>query len=295
MDISPKSWTTTEIRHAAGSPQSGRNIVVFDNLNAISDLKFPLKNDFLLSIVCVRGSLKITVDLNQHTMPDRSLMVLRPGHIISDYIASNDFRGFFIVVTLNALNGALPSLSKLLPCVLHFMNNSLISLTDKELLAQQRLYHLIQEKIQEDDSPYKEKVIQSLCEAIFYETLNLYSTHMQNDNRSTAIKRKDELLYEFIAMVEHNFHKHRDVLFYANELKVSAKHLSSVVKSTSGRTAGQWIDSYVILEAKLLLRNTSKTIQEVSTALNFSDQSFFGKYFKRLTGLSPREYRTQNT
>ena len=55
MDISPKSWNANKIHPAEGSPQSGRNIVVFDNLEAISNLKFPLKTDFLLSIVCVKG------------------------------------------------------------------------------------------------------------------------------------------------------------------------------------------------------------------------------------------------
>lgn len=294
MDISPKSWLTKEISPAEGSPQSGRNIVVFDNLDAISNIKFPLKTDFLLSIVCIRGSLKMTVDLNHHVIPERSLMVLRPGHVISDYSPSSNFKGFFIVVTLRALNGALPSLSKLMPCVLHFMNNSVISLSDKELINQQRLHHLLQEKIHGEDSPYKEKVIQSLCEAIFYETLSLYTTHMQSDQSETTIKRKDELLYQFISLVEKHFRKHRDVIYYANQLCVSAKHLSSVIKAVSGRTAGEWIDSYVILEAKLLLRNTTKTIQEISSSLSFADQSFFGKYFKRLTSMSPREFRMSN-
>lgn len=292
MDISPKSWTTKEISQAEGSPQSGRSIVVFDNIEAIANLKFPLKTDFLLSIVCLRGSLKLTVDLIHHVIPDRALMVLRPGHVINDYSASNDFKGFFILVTLKALNGALPSLSKLQPCVQHFHNNSILRLSDRELISQQRLHHLLQEKIHGEDYPYKEKVIQALGEAIFYETLGLYTARMQSDE--TSSKRKDELLYQFISLVEKNFNKHRDVIFYADKLCVSAKHLSSVVKSVSGRTAGQWIDSYVILEAKMQLRNTTRSIQEISSSLSFSDQSFFGKYFKRLTGMSPREFRASN-
>ena len=71
-------------------------------------------------------------------------------------------------------------------------------------------------------------------------------------------------------------------------LCVTPKHLSATIKETSGRTAGEWIDSYVIIEAKTLLRNTGLTIQEVSAKLNFSNQSFFGKYFKHITGISPR-------
>ncbi len=293
MGISSKIWETKEISPASGSPQAGRNIVVFDNINAITHLKFPVKTDFLLSIVCVEGQLKISVDVTEQILTKQSLMVLRPGHIINSYDASADFKGIFILVTMNALNGALPSMSKFYPCVMHFLNNSVISLNHRELNNQLNLYRLLQDKINGGEYPYKENVIQSLCEAVFYETLGLYTANMK-EQPDKSIKRKDELLYQFISLVECSFRKHRDVNYYANKLKVSSKHLSSIVKIVSGRTAGEWIDSYVILEAKMMLRNTAMSIQEVGVALNFSDQSFFGKYFKRLTGNSPREYRQRN-
>ncbi|MBQ7041959.1 MAG: AraC family transcriptional regulator [Muribaculaceae bacterium] len=293
MGISSKIWDTKEISPASGSPQAGRNIVVFDNINAITHLKFPVKTDFLLSIVCVEGQLKISVDVTEQILPKQSLMVLRPGHIINSYDASADFKGIFIVVTLNALNGALPSMSKFYPCVLHFLNKSIIPLSRRELNNQLNLYRLLQDKINGGEYPYKENVIQSLCEAVFYETLGLYSSHMEMESNN-SIKRKDELLYQFLSLVENNFRKHRDVNYYAEKMRVSSKHLSSIVKIVSGRTAGEWIDSYVILEAKMLLRNTAMSIQEIGAALSFSDQSFFGKYFKRLTGNSPREYRSLN-
>ncbi|MDE5692340.1 MAG: helix-turn-helix domain-containing protein, partial [Duncaniella sp.] len=71
--------------------------------------------------------------------------------------------------------------------------------------------------------------------------------------------------------------------------------LSAVLKEISDKTAGEWIDQRVIFEAKLLLRSTGLNNQEISTKLNFANQSFFGKYFKHLTGMSPRDYRTKNT
>ena len=112
-----------------------------------------------------------------------------------------------------------------------------------------------------------------------------------NSNPGTSIKRKEEILYSFLTLVEANFHKHRDVTFYAQQMCISPKHMSSIVKTVSGRTASEWIDSYVILEAKLLLRNTAMTVQEISAMLNFPDASFFGKYFRRLTGTTPRKFR----
>ena len=69
---------------------------------------------------------------------------------------------------------------------------------------------------------------------------------------------------------------------------------STIIKRVSRKTAAEWIDDYVTLEAKALLKSTNLTIQQISDELNFPSQSFFGKYFKRITGLSPKEYREKN-
>ena len=74
---------------------------------------------------------------------------------------------------------------------------------------------------------------------------------------------------------------------------LSSKHFSTVIKKVSGKTAGQWIDEYVILEAKTLLKYSGMSIQEIANALNFSTQSFFGKYFKQHTGYSPSRFKRQ--
>ena len=69
------------------------------------------------------------------------------------------------------------------------------------------------------------------------------------------------------------------------------KHLSEVIKRVSQKSANSLIDGYVCLEARALLKSTDMTIQQISDELNFPSQSYFGKYFKRLTGISPKEYR----
>jgi len=83
----------------------------------------------------------------------------------------------------------------------------------------------------------------------------------------------------------------RNVAFYADHLFLTPKHVSKVILEVSGKTPTQWIDEYVVLEAKSLLKYSNLTIQEIADYLNFSTQSVFGKYFKHKTGLSPREYK----
>ncbi|MGM9777519.1 MAG: helix-turn-helix domain-containing protein [Prevotella sp.] len=79
--------------------------------------------------------------------------------------------------------------------------------------------------------------------------------------------------------------------FYAGRLGISVGHLHSVVKRVSGKSPGEWIEQYVTKEACAMLKCTDKTIQQISIELGFPSQSFFGKYFKRAIGLSPKEYR----
>ena len=80
---------------------------------------------------------------------------------------------------------------------------------------------------------------------------------------------------------------------YADKMFLTPKHLSTMVKEVSGKTAGEWIDSLVILEAKAMLKSSEQSIQEIADELHFANQSFFGKYFKHHTGFSPKEYRKQ--
>ncbi|WP_288736647.1 helix-turn-helix domain-containing protein, partial [uncultured Parabacteroides sp.] len=95
----------------------------------------------------------------------------------------------------------------------------------------------------------------------------------------------------FMQTVLENYKQERSVAFYADKLCVTAKYLSLISKEVSGQPAGNWIDEYVILEAKTLLKSSQMSIQEIADSLNFANQSFFGKYFKHHTGISPKEYR----
>ena len=99
------------------------------------------------------------------------------------------------------------------------------------------------------------------------------------------------LVENFIDCVHKSYKKQRGMEFYADKLSLTPKYLSKLIKDNTGTSALEWIDNYVILEAKAFLKSTNMTIQQISDELNFPSQSFFGKYFKRHVGVSPKEYR----
>jgi YesN/AraC family two-component response regulator len=124
---------------------------------------------------------------------------------------------------------------------------------------------------------------------MFYDMSGVIYRVEQQDQKVQT--RADAFFAKFIRVLEQNFRHERRVSWYAEQLNITPKYLSEVVKKTSKRTPTEWIDNYVILEARVLLKNSTKSIKEIADELHFANQSFLGKYFKEHTGMSPSEFR----
>jgi AraC-like DNA-binding protein len=103
--------------------------------------------------------------------------------------------------------------------------------------------------------------------------------------------RENEVMLRFLQLVKQHYREHHEVAFYADKMNISAKYMTTLIKKASGKSALQWIEDYVILDAKAQLSSTVNTIQQITFDLNFPSQSIFGRYFKRAVGMSPSEYR----
>ena len=100
-----------------------------------------------------------------------------------------------------------------------------------------------------------------------------------------------KILYDFLDSLHTNYRQHRRVSFYADALSLTPRHLTTVIRQASGRSASQWFEEYTVLEAQILLRNSPMSIKEIAYELGFNDQSLFSKYFSRVAGISPERYR----
>jgi AraC-like DNA-binding protein len=118
----------------------------------------------------------------------------------------------------------------------------------------------------------------------------------QGTVETTAVHSQgDQLFNRFLQILSENQVKRQTVEMYAGQLCVSPKYLSAVCKKTTGKTAMQWINEYVMEDIRYYLKETPLTIKEISTTLGFPNLSFFGKYTKRNLGMSPKEYRNQRS
>lgn len=244
----------------------------------------------MMLFVCEHGSISITVDITEHRMPADSIMVLRPGHHVSHYSVSEDFQGYVVVLSPSQISDVVPSMQTYLPIALQFLKEPVIAIEEWEMKDIMEIYKLLRRRWEKSNESFAYKSFLSLCKVLFFEVLTLYSRRITQ--RPTTLRR-DELLTQFIAMVERDYRAERSVTYYASKLFVTPKHLSATVRQASGYAAGVWIDWRVTAEAMQLLSDTGMSVQEISQTLNFKTQSLFGKYFKQHTGLSPREFRAK--
>ncbi|SFQ77453.1 helix-turn-helix domain-containing protein [Flavobacterium akiainvivens] len=165
-----------------------------------------------------------------------------------------------------------------------------IPITGTQFLAFQSLFKLVNEKYTSTD-PSKSESLQALIRFIIIELNNLQLNEMKVPFFNSTLGH--QMTENFKILVMEHFRTERSVKFYADRLFITPKHLSQTVKNNTGKNANAWIDEIVGLESKAMINSTNLSISQISEALNFPNPSFFGKFFKRLTGKSPAKYRNE--
>lgn len=113
----------------------------------------------------------------------------------------------------------------------------------------------------------------------------------KRDYLNDMLSRKQHYCGCFLDLVAKHYNTERFVAFYADKMCLTPKYISSLVKEVSGKTASEWIDEFVLSEARKLLESSMLSVQQIAYTLNFPNPSFFGRYFKNHTGISPLQYR----
>lgn len=261
-------------------------------LHALSE--FPYRSAGYIIGICTSGTARVEVNLQTYAAKPNALLLATPFHILRIYDSSPDFRCRFVVFSRNFLAEAIGNSH--FPESFGFFKTAAtpVLYTDEHrggLLLD--IYRYIDQMLERKEHHYRTRLCQSMLTSLLYEVADMYDhQHTITKSRQT---RKQELSIQFQDMVFQHYREHRNVQFYADLLFVTPKHLTETVKEVTGKTAGEWIDDAVVLEAKVLLRNSGISVAQVANAIHFPDQSSFGKYFKKHTGCSPSEFRLMMT
>ncbi|MDE6696616.1 MAG: AraC family transcriptional regulator [Muribaculaceae bacterium] len=263
--------------------------VYYEVGNAIKRSEAPIRVLGLTIALCIEGEGEVGIGVRKYKFRKNSLMLLNPNQYVHSLNSVVPIRIKVIGCNLEMIESIMPKLSGLLPLLIHNPIESVSQLSDENSLDIQEYMKIIDEKLRVNDSPMKRLKISHLIQAMLCEIIEKH--YVSKDGVVRPQSRKEEILSKFIIEVLQNFRKERSVSFYADRLCVTPKHLSAVAKEITSHTAGELIDHYVIMEAKIMLAETNLTIQEIANKLNFANQSFFGKYFKHLSGYSPSDFR----
>ena len=263
------------------------DIILLDKPVIFSTFQYPFKTDVTAAVICIKGTMTGSIDLKPYTTAGTCLVTILPGQILEYESISEDFIGLFIIMSSKFTDSLMLNANERLPLSLSIRDNPIISLSDEALEGVITYFEMLKKVVQVKEHPYLLEVAQHLTLAFFYGISEYF--HNFTDKKK---KTHQEILVEKFLQLVQTYHKEqRGLEFYADKLCLTPKHLSKVVREISGKPANDWIDEHVVLIAKALLKSTNMTIQQISDELNFPSQSFFGKYFKRITGMSPREYK----
>ena len=265
------------------------DVILLDKPVITSTLHYPFKVDVTVTIISIKGITEGVINLKPYVTNGACFITIIAGQIMEYKSISEDFEGLFIVMSQKFTDSLMPSAQERLPLSVSVSDNPVIPLDEEGLAGMINYFDMLKKLIQVEDHPYRMEVAQNLTLAFFYGAG--YHFHKFIDKRE---KTSNEALVEkFQHLVQVHYKVERGLDFYADKLSITSKHLSRVLRETGNKSANDLIDDRVALEAKALLKSTNMTILQISEDLNFPSQSFFGKYFKRVTGISPKDYKAK--
>lgn len=254
----------------------------------------PCRIDGIMLFYCMNGSLNINVNLSEMQISQGMVFINVPGNIIrvNEILdtSKEDVRYICMGLSKEFFQGLNVEVCKLFNERIAMLDCPGVKLSESDYELTGNLVRYIISLLHSEAS-YKKEAVLSALSSLFYIILGSWTSNASESSRNSHTTRSKVIFDRFMRLVMEYHTQYRNVGFYAEKLCLTPKYLSKIIKSASGRSAPEWIDSYVILEAKNLLKYSETPIKEIVFKLNFPNQSVFYKFFKAHTGMTPTEYR----
>ncbi|MCR5314287.1 MAG: helix-turn-helix domain-containing protein [Bacteroidaceae bacterium] len=268
-------------------------VALYDNFYSrtrLTDIYEPDKTYLMGEFTCLwiqQGKVSITINGKSQTMERKSIVIIPMQASFKVQQVTPETRFAFVRYSKTAIIQSIKDVEL-------YMNRfspgrfDVTELSNEAFKEISGLYDEFCEGLSHKELKYLDIYARSFCNLILVFLLNSFSidTHI----KGKAISRQETVYRQFIDLLNLYAHREREVQFYADQLHISPKYLSTVTQTYSGKNASEWIAEYVVGLAIEMMREKRCKIQDVSANLNFPTQSFFGRYFKRTTGLSPTQY-----
>lgn len=266
----------------------GSDILLIDNAESLAHSSYePFRVDMTMALIYDKGWADIRINMRDYHVEAPAVIVIIKDQVYQPIAHSEDISSKVILMSSSFSDSLFVNMGETLPLQSAIIRDPVITMTNEENVFGQ-FYQLLLNVMSSPRQEYKLEVAKHLTLSFFYGYSNMKHDVQEVEHAST---RQEEIFNEFIRLLETHHKREREIGFYADKMCMTPKYLSTVIKEVTGRTALDMIEEYVISECKALLMSTTMNVQQISDELNFPSQSVFGKYFKRLTGMSPKEYR----
>lgn len=234
------------------------------------------------------GTLRLRINLRELEFKAGDFLVVSPGTVFEFLYISSDFD----LAMLAFSNSLMESWQKeeLLQVYLQGRLFLHLSLTEQESRRMEQIFALLWEVVH--DRPFPKESVQSLISLVFHQTDGFRGRELEAGKQKRS--RQEEVFNRFLELVNKYAVHERSCAFYADRLCLTSRYLSTLIRQASRRTVMDWVNEAVMQEAKLMLYHTDKLVYQIADELNFPNASFFCKYFRRMTGMTPKDYRQEN-
>lgn len=251
-------------------------------------IPYPMRVASVALLTCHTGHILLEINLKSYRFSIGEVLVLLPEHILYIKEISPDFKGSGILFSDTFWKEARREVEKMNPYYATVKELPCIPVSFRQSLHLSHYLDIFKEKYQAPQTTHNQIIVRKLLTVLLYEIYQLYIGVI---DQLPPPGKKEQLFQEFLKLVAVHFKKERGIQFYAEQFQMTPRYFSAIIKECSQQSAAEWINNYVVTEIGILLRTTTLSVKEIADMLNFPDPSFLGKYFKRQTGMSPKQYR----
>lgn len=291
------SFTLAELIDLAGEQRQGlmRECITASSDSQMQVFRFPCRIDAFIIGVGTEGETSVSFNLHEFRLKKDSMFIFTPKNILQ-VNSQQYFKADVIAISPDFMRRINIDIKNMMPLFLKFVENPTLALTPEESRSMRGMIAQIERETRGPETHFSFDIVSGLIAATIYKVGDIMYHYLAEhpEGQNNSHNRAKEYFKQFTHLLGEHFREERSVGFYARQLCITPKYLTTLIKRISGQSVSEWIDNYVILEAKTLLKYSTMSIQEIAYCLNFPNQSFFGSYFKRNTGMSPSQYKAQN-
>lgn len=243
-------------------------------------------------VICTEGKIQAVMNDQKVELKKNQVSIIPPNMTVTDLMISPDFNLKAMFFTNRILQSFLREKINVWNEMMYIHRQYIFTLNYDHIVLYNHFYDmLLLAFARKFNSPYHTEIIQSLFQAAILACCGIFEQELTANNVTRREKTADHHFQRFLDLLNNSPCQRRSVASYASELCVSPKHLTTVIKKCSGKTAQQWITEKMLEEIRFYLKQTDLSIKQVSNRLNFPNPSFFGKYVKEHLGVTPKKLR----